>query len=441
MNLGSNNTLLFVMFSVNLIVLKTRFTTNVMKNNLLLSLTLTFFLLSCQEEPTEIKELPNLPEKSAQLINADNSFGFQLFKKVTSNEKEVKNITISPLSVSMALSMAYNGAKNETKVEIEKVLNVSGLTTEQINNSHKALVEALKSYNPDVKLEIANAIYSDKNFSVLPDFIATNQSYYDAFVQSLDFGNSAEALKIINGWVAQKTHDKIPTIINEIDPQMVMILLNAIYFNGIWKNKFGEKDTHNLPFYFADGTQKDVATMKLEKSLEYYSNNMFSAVNLPYGNGQFQMTVILPNKEKTTQNIISELTTDNWNKWIKSFSNKTCVVSMPRFKFSFDTELKNILSNIGMTSAFSPQKADFTGINPDKTKQLYIDQVVHKTYIDVNESGTEAAAVTAIIILTGSSGEPDPRKFFTVNRPFIFTISEKTTGSILFIGEIRKPEY
>jgi len=411
------------------------------KINYFLSFLIFFSLFSCQQESSEIEEIPNLPEKSAQIINADNGFGLQLFSKVTSSEKEVKNITVSPLSVSLALSMAYNGARNETKAEIEKVLNVSGYTTEQINNSHKALVAALKSYDPNVQLEIANAIYSDKNFSILPEFISTNQSYYDAFVQSLDFSKTVETLNTINGWVAQKTHDKIPTIIDEVDPQMVMILLNAIYFNGIWKNKFGEKDTHNLPFYSADGTQKDVATMKLEKSLEYYSNNLFSAVNLPYGNGQFQMTVILPNQGKTSQNVITELNADNWNKWMKSFSTETCVVSMPRFKFSFDTELKNILSNMGMTSAFSPQKADFTGINSDKKKQLYIDQVVHKTYIDVNESGTEAAAVTAILILTGSSGEPDPRKFFTVNRPFIFAISEKTTGSILFIGEIRKPEY
>jgi Serine protease inhibitor len=410
-----------------------------MKINYLLSFFLSFFLFACQQESSEIEDIPNLPEKSAQIINADNSFGLQLFGKVSSSEKEVKNITVSPLSVSLALSMAYNGAKNETKAEIEKVLNVSGFTTEQINNSHKALVEALKSYDPNVQLEIANAIYSDKSFSVLPEFVATNQSYYDAFIQSLDFSNSVVALKTINGWVAQKTHDKIPTIINEIDPQMVMILLNAIYFNGIWKNKFGEKDTHNQPFYLADGTQKDVATMKLEKSLEYYSNDLFSAVNLPYGNGQFQMTVILPNQGKTTQNVISELNADNWNKWMKSFSNEVCVVSMPRFKFSFDTDFKNILSNMGMPSAFSRLKADFTGISPKGN--LFIGKVLHKTSIQVNETGSEAAAITAIEIRFTSTGEPDPRKFLTINRPFIFAISEKTTGSILFIGEIRKPEY
>ena len=409
-----------------------------MKNSLIFILIVLLGLTSCQKTENGMSEIPNLPEKSAQIISADNGFGLQLFGKVTSGEKDVKNITISPLSVSLALSMAYNGAKNDTKTEIEKALGVYGLTADQINQSHKALVEALKSYDPNVKLEIANAIYSDKNFSILPEFIATNQSYYDAFVQSLDFVNSIEALKTINGWVAQKTHDKIPTILDQIDPQLVMVLLNAIYFNGIWKSKFGEKDTHNLPFYFADGTQKDVATMKLEKSLEYCSNSLFSAVNLPYGNSQFQMTVILPNQGKTTQNVISELNANNWNKWMKSFSNEACVVSMPRFKFSFDIKMKEILKEMGMVKAFDAFKADFSGISK---AQLYIDQVIHKTYIDVNETGTEAAAATAITFFTTASGAPDTRKYFNVDRPFIFAISEKTTGSILFIGEIRKPEY
>ena len=205
-------------------------------------------------------------------------------------------------------------------------MKLAGLTTEQINNSHKALVAALQSSDPDVILEIANAIYYHQGFTVLQDFISVNRNFYNAEVNSLNFGNTTEALKTINGWVAQKTHDKIPTIIDAIDPDLRMILLNAIYFNGIWKNKFGEKDTHNYPFYFADGTHKDVPTMKLETSLEYTSNELFSAVNLPYGNGQFQMTVLLPNEGKTTKNVISQLNTDNWQKWMKGFEAAKPVV-------------------------------------------------------------------------------------------------------------------
>lgn len=411
-----------------------------MKTSLIFILTVIFALTSCQKTENGLPEIPNLPEKSAQVINSDNAFGLDLFSRAASLAEKNKNTTVSPLSVSLALAMTYNGAQGETKAEMEKAMKLSGLTPEQINNSHKALVEALQSSDPEVVLEIANAIYHHQGFTVLPDFISANRNFYNAEVSALNFANTAEALETINGWVAQKTHDKIPTIIDTIDPALRMILLNAIYFNGIWKNKFGERDTHNYPFYFADGTSTGVPTMKLETSLEYTSNELFSAVNLPYGKGQFQMTVLLPNEGKTTKNLISELNMDNWQKWMKNFETaKPVVVSMPRFKFSWELKLNDILQSMGMKRAFSSQVADFSGISGGK--DLYIGYVIHKTYIDVNENGTEAAAVTAVGMFATSVGEPDLRKYFTVNRPFLFAITEKTTGAILFIGEVTNPEY
>jgi serpin B len=411
-----------------------------MKTPLIFILVVLLGLMSCQKTENVLPEIPNFPEKSAQLINSDNAFGLDLFSRAASLAEKNKNTTVSPLSVSLALAMTYNGARGETKTEMEKAMNLAGLTPEQINNSHKALVEALQSSDPKVILEIANAIYSHQGFTVLPDFTSTNRNFYQAEVNSLNFANTAEALKTINGWVAQKTHDKIPTIIDDIDPALRMVLLNAIYFNGIWKNKFGERDTHNNPFHLADGTTKDVPTMKLETSLEYTSNNLFSAVNLPYGNGQFQMTVLLPNDGKTTKNVISELNTDNWQKWMKSFeASKPVVVTMPRFKFSWELKLNNILQSMGMKQAFVGKVADFSGISG--AKDLYIGFVIHKTYIDVNENGTEAAAVTAVGMVNTSIGVPDTKKYFTVNRPFLFAITEKTTGAILFIGEVTNPEY
>lgn len=411
-----------------------------MKTSLIAILILLFVNVSCEKTNSGLEEIQNLPEKSAQLINSDNAFGLDLFSRVVSQAEKNTNTTVSPLSVSLALAMTYNGAQGETKTEMEKAMKLSGLTPEQINNSHKALVEALRSGDSQVVLEIANAIYYHQGFTVLPDFISVNQNFYLAEVEALNFGNTNEALKTINGWVAQKTHDKIPTIIDKIDPLLRMVLLNAIYFNGIWKNKFGERDTHNYPFYFADGTKKDVATMKLETSLEYSSNDLFSAVNLPYGNGQFQMTVLLPNEGKTTKNVISELNMDNWPKWMESFkSENSVVVNMPRFKFSWELKLNEILQKMGMKQAFIGEVANFSGISG--ARDLFIGYVIHKTYIDVNENGTEAAAVTAVGMFTTSSGEPDPRKYFTVNRPFLFAITEKTTGAILFIGEVTNPEY
>jgi len=409
-----------------------------MKTSLIAVLITCIVFVSCEKSTNnELEVIPNLPEKSAQLINADNAFGFDLFSLVANQAEKNKNTTVSPLSVSLALAMTYNGARGETKTEMEKAMKLSGLTSEQINNSHKALVEALQSGDPQVILEIANAIFHRNGMTIEPDFIKTDQDYYNAKVDALPVSLN-EALKTVNGWVAQKTHDKIPTILDKVDPRTAMIILNAIYFNGIWKTKFDKSGTKNLPFYLSDGTKKDVATMKLETSLEYVENELFSAVNLPYGNGQFQMSVLLPNEGKTTKNLISELKTENWRKWMKSFKTEHCVVTMPRFKFSWDMELNEVLKTMGMPKAFTPM-ADFSGICKDGG--LYIDKVIHKTYIDVNETGTEAAAVTAVVMVFSSSGEPDLRKYFTVNRPFLFAITEKTTGAILFIGEVTNPEY
>jgi serine protease inhibitor len=396
-------------------------------------------VVSCQKQDISGQEdLSNLPEKSAQLISADNAFGLELFQKIAAKAQKTDNTMISPLSVSLALAMTYNGAQGQTKTEMEKTLKLSGLTTTQINNAHQALVDALQSADPDVLLEIANAIYYRQGVNVKSDFITVNQSFYKAAVTPLDF-SSPSALNTINGWVAEKTHQKIPTIIDQIDPQLIMILLNAVYFNGLWKSKFNEKGTHNLPFTFGDGTQKEVAQMSQEATFEYVSNDIFSAVNLPYGKGKYQMTVILPNSNKTTGDVMSKLNNENWNSWMKSFQSKdNVVVTMPRFKFSWKMKLNEILTAMGMVTPFVPGEADFTGI---AALDLYISYVIHKTYVDVNENGTEAAAVTAVGISVTSIPSGPAKTYFTADRPFLFAITEKTTGAILFIGEMRSPEY
>lgn len=397
-------------------------------------------LVSCQKQESEQENPFDLPQKSAELIEADNAFGLDFFKKVTQQANPNDNTMVSPLSVSLALSMTYNGAEGNTKTEMEKTLRLNGLSTAQINESHKALLSALKSADPDVLLEIANAIYYRQELTVKEQFIATNKNYYDAEIQSLNF-NAVDAKDIINQWVAEKTRDKIPEIIDQIDSDLAMVLLNAIYFNGIWQYKFDENKTHELPFRHGDGTMKDVATMSQETSLEYFSNDKFSAIHLPYGKGQYRMTVLLPDQDQTNQNLISDMNLANWKGWLKEFrKHDNVVVSMPRFKFAWEMTLNDILATMGMPSAFNPNTADFSGITGGK--DLYIGFVKHKTYIDVNENGTEAAAVTAVGMYTTSMPSDMPKKiYFTVDRPFLFVITEKSTGAILFIGEIRAPEY
>lgn len=394
---------------------------------------------SCQIDESSVDENKTIQvdEKSAQLIEADNEFGLEIFRKIRENSDD-ENLMISPLSISVAFAMAYNGADKDTKTEMEKAMKLNGLTTEQINSSYKMLVDALQSLDKDVVLEIANAIFYAEGFSVKPDFLNINNTVYDAEVSKLNFGTPS-AVETINDWVTDKTHDKITKIIDQLSPLDRMVLLNAVYFNGIWKTKFDEKGTHNLPFKKINGTSIEVPMMKKEEKLEYSTNSLFSAVKMPYGKGQYNMIVMLPAEGKNSQDVIDALSAANWNNWMKSFEVKDpVVVTMPRFKFAFETKLNNVLAEMGMVKAFQPNIADFSKISDE---DLYISSAIHKSFIDVNENGTEAAAVTSITFTTTSAGNEPPKTYFYVDKPFVFAITEKDTNAILFIGEVQKPEY
>jgi len=394
---------------------------------------------SCQQEeiPGDENKIIRLDTKSAQLIEADNAFGLEVFQKIR-KESDEENLMISPLSISVALAMAYNGAANDTKTEMEKAMKLNGLTAEQINNSYQMLIDALQSLDEDVVFEIANAIFYADGFTVKPGFLDINQTVYDAQVKKLNFGLSS-AVNEINGWVAEKTHDKITKIIEMLNPLDRMVLLNAIYFNGIWKNKFDEKGTHLLPFTQTNGTSTEIPMMRKEEKLEYTSNSLFKAVKMPYGKGQYNMVVFLPADGKNSQDVIEAFSGSKWKSWMDGFETKDhVVVTMPRFKFAFEIGLNKVLEQMGMVKAFQPETADFSKITDE---DLYISSVIHKSFIDVNENGTEAAAVTAIVFTTTSAGNEPPKTYFTVNKPFVFAITENDTGAILFLGEVNMPEY
>lgn len=397
-------------------------------------------VMSCQKQEEVPEGLQDLPLKSAELIDADNQFGLELFRKVTDKAEANANTMISPLSISLALTMTYNGAAGETKSEMEKTMKLHGLTTEEINAAHRALVNALRSADPSVQLEIANAIYYDQMLRVREEFVTVNKQYYDAEVTALNFADQASLLTI-NGWVSEKTRGKIPTILEHLDSDLVMMLLNAVYFNGIWKTPFDEEGTHLRPFRYGNGTTGEVETMSMEGALEYTTNDLFSAVHFPYGKEGFRMTVILPHENRSTGEVIKAMDRDAWRTWMQGFRMEENVeVSLPRFKFDWKMTLNDLLSSMGMTKAFVPHAADFSGMTGNR--DLYIGFVIHKTYVDVNEKGTEAAAVTAVGMFTTSMPVEPPAKIrFTVDRPFLFTITEKSTGAILFIGEINAPAY
>jgi serpin B len=373
-------------------------------------------------------------EKSAKLIDANNQFGFDLFQKVYTYEKEAENIMISPLSVALALAMTYNGAETTTKEAMEKTLRLQGLTKEEINQSYQTLVNGLKSVDPKVLLEIANAIYYRKGFDVETSFVTANRTFYNAEVSALDFG-SPTALDIINGWVHEKTRGLIPNIIQEITPSHVMFLLNAIYFKGTWTKEFNPKSTVKQPFAVLPGKTVEADYMHRTDTLDYARNELFSAIRLPYGKENYNMYVFLPEPDKKLEDMLTQLNKQNWDNWMKLFkTTQTVDIMLPKFKFPYEIKLNNVLSDMGMGIAFDAM-ADFTGIN--RGGGLNIDYVKHKSFIEVNEEGTEAAAVTIVAVERTSVGPS--KTYFHVNRPFMFAITEKTTGAIMFIGTVKQP--
>ncbi len=419
-----------------------------MKNNLVIILALIFVavaLSNCeksntnepsQEDPYQQKIFLN--EKDKAVVDADNTFGIKLFKNLVENSNEEENIIISPLSVSIALGMTYNGADGETKEAMENTLELQGLSVEEINESYKTLIDALTTVDPKVAMNLPNSIWYRNTFDVLQDFININQNYFYAKVSPLDFNDPA-SVGIINNWVAESTNDKITEIIDGIDASVMMFLINAVYFNGTWKFEFDEQNTQPETFYLANGTTKQVNMMQQEASLSYATNDLFEAVDLYYGSKNFSMVVLLPKEGLTPENIIEQMNAENWTNWMSSFSEKNIQLLLPKFKLEYEERLNNALIGLGMGAAFDPNGADFSKINP--YYQFYIGFVKHKTFIDVNEEGTEAAAVTVVGIEFTSVGDGDTPYIFTVNRPFLFAIKERDTQAIIFLGKVMEPEY
>ena len=398
-----------------------------------------FTSFACQKESIdnagEYLEI-QLDAKAAQIVEADNEFGFELFQNIYASETDYENIMVSPLSVALALAMTYNGANGETKTAMQETLKLYGMTPEEINISYQTLVNALKSLDSKVILEIANAIFYRDDFSVENNFISINKNYYNSEASALDFG-SPSALETINGWVAQQTHDKIETIINRISREHMMFLLNAIYFKETWSKEFNSESAAEQPFYAEDGTSFQTETMFRLDTLPYTSNHLFSAIELSYGQGNFNMYIFLPNEGKTLQNILDQLNKNNWETWMENFEKTQSVdIHFPKFKYAYEIQLNDVLTDMGMGVAFT-NLADFTGIN--REGNLNIDYVKHKSFIEVNEEGTEAAAIT-IVAIERNSIEETTKILFYVNRPFFYVITEKSTGAILFIGTVKNPQ-
>ena len=405
-----------------------------------LTLVVAASLLRCSDDvvgpPAEITGLPrDLTLAEQELIQSDNAFGLKLFREIHAQEESGENLFISPLSVAMALGMTYNGAAGTTAEAMQETLELQGLSLQEVNESYRSLIELLRGLDSSVEFELANSIWYRQGYPVEPEFLDLNRDYFDAEVTPLDFSNP-NAKATINGWVDERTRGRIEEIIETIDPSSVMFLINAIYFKGSWTAQFAEELTVEAPFYLAGGGQKNVEMMSTADAIDVgvYWDGEVTVLDLPYGGRAYSMTLAMPAAGTDMATFVGALYSERWQAWVDGVSGSAYVVSLPKFTLEYGLLLNDVLEALGMEIAFVPGGADFTRINPTPGL-LYISEVRHKSFVDVNEEGTEAAAVTSVEIRETSAGPSQ----VVIDRPFVFAIREKFSGTILFMGLIMDP--
>ncbi len=408
-----------------------------MKRILFFTIMSSMILVSCdlfdsdekKTAPTPFPENMELEAKS--VIASNNEFGFDLFKKIYQDDS-AENMMISPISISLALAMTYNGAEGETQTAFENTLHLTDLSCDQINAIYQNLQNYLEKTDPKVRMNIANSVWSKQGTNVEEEFKKNIQEFYNAEFRVEDFSNP-ETLHAINNWVEDNTEGKIQNILDEIDSDAFMYLINAIYFKGKWANSFDIKNTYSGIFTDKDAMNSTAKYMTTNMHVGYLNNDVFTALELPYGNNDYSMAILLPNENKKIADVVDQLNDSNWNQWMNSFSKLELNVHLPKFKFEYKQELSNILIQLGLENPFS-NTADFSGISRDLP--LKISRVIHQSFIEVNEEGAEAAAATVVEVSVNSVGPPSVIK---LNKPFFFAIKEKQTNSIVFMGTLKKP--
>jgi len=370
-----------------------------------------------------------------RLVRANTAFAFDLFHALK-QEGAGENLFISPASVSLALAMTYNGADGETAAAMANVLGLQEMTLAEINTAFADLRTILENPDPKVQLAIANSLWARQGKEFYEDFLQRNRDYYDAEVATLDF-DLPDAAETINRWVEQQTNGKIKDLIEPpIHPLTVLFLINAIYFKADWADPFDPQQTREIPFNLPDGSSKQHPVMFREGEFQALVGDGFQAVSLPYGkNGRIGMYIFLPDHSLTLDSFYQNLTSAQWSAWLEQFRETEGYVGLPRFKFEYEASLNDVLKALGMEIAFAAGRADFSGMK-QVPPQLFIAEVKHKTFIEVNEKGTEAAAATSVEIREESA----PAFNMVIDRPFFFSIVDNKTGSILFMGSVTDPQ-
>jgi serine protease inhibitor len=394
-------------------------------------------LAACASGPTQPLgpiDLPrDLDPHEQAVVEAGNEFAFDLFGVLASAHPD-SNVFISPISVSMALGMAVNGAEGETYQQMVEALGLSTLTLDQINASYQGLIDLLLELDPSVETNVANSVWIRESFPVEASFLEVNRQFFDATAQTLDFGGPT-ATPTINDWVRQETRGRIPTIIDRIPDHYVMFLINAVYFKGLWTEPFDPENTREEPFQLRNGSTRTVQMMRhAEGRFPFAATPDYTAVELPYGGEAFAMTIVVPREGRTLDEVVADMDAAAWRDLVSRLETERVGVALPRFRLEYEKKLNDVLKSLGMELPFEGGYADFSKINRQLGKDLYIDEVKHKTFVEVDEKGTEAAGATSVGI--GIVSMPPQ---VVADRPFLFAIRERLTGTILFVGQFVEP--
>ena len=366
------------------------------------------------------------------LAEADNAFGFKLIQQLA-KDQPATNISISPYSAATVLHMVGSGAEGGTKSEMQQVLETTGLSLQDVGAANKAIAQSLSSASSHVTLTTANAIWYRPKTPIKPAFISTNQQFYGATVEALNFSDP-HAADIINAWSRDETQGKIKRLADGmIDPDNTQLFLaSAIYFKGKWSKPFVVKDTKDQSFHLQGGGEKLIPMMRESTHLDYGEGSGYQAVRLPYDGGNLAMYVFLPDRSSSPEALLAKLSGDSRQEIKSGFRYREGTLVLPKFGIEYSVELRKPLQSLGMRAAFDPSTANFSGIAPG----LFISAARQKTFVEVNEEGTEAAAVTAV---APSLSAFTPRFEMTVDRPFLFLIEDKQTRTILFMGVVFDP--
>ncbi|MEM1136755.1 MAG: serpin family protein [Bacteroidota bacterium] len=379
--------------------------------------------------------LSDLRKVSKDFTTKSNKFTFDIFRKINTGSKTSENLMISPLSINLALGMLLNGTNNETESQIKTTLDLTTLDIHEINENYKNLIFSLPNLDNAVDVGIANSVWHDEIFLAKEGFLSSLKNNFNAQVTGYDFGR-ADAPDMINNWVENNTNGLIKKIVENIKPDVVMLLINALYFKGDWTVQFDSKNTKKESFKTADGIDKTVDMMYLSKvKVSGIFKENYAVFDLPYGDGLYNMRIILPNEDVLLSSILNALNQEDWNNISANTYELNANVGLPKFEIVYELKLNEVLKELGILDAFDGSKADLSNISD---VNLFISEVKHKAFINVNEQGTEAAAVTSVAIAELSAGPSKPVDLIC-DRPFAFFIYEKEQGNILFSGRYINP--